>query len=182
MPQHHPGFRKDWYYGPAGTPDARAWGYLYGDAVSLVLTFIPYPMVIDRIGLEVTWPFRSSDTLRLGAYQHDPQRAMPSEKIFQTNEISVGSAAIKEINISWNPVPGWYWLALASSYAQYITTRNDQQFDNFIHGSRDTLTNGYYLSYSPYSQGDDLPQTLTNENTVLRHNNIPYIWVRRSNA
>lgn len=172
MPQIHPGYRTGYFYGITGYPDSRTSGYLYNGYINFMLTFVPLPVNLTRIGIDVS--NGSSGSLRFGVYTNDPTNGEPKDLVFETSEIQ-NSSGMKEVSINWNPKPDWYWFAVQTTNRITVRARNKYEFDQFIHGINATIFDAYYLR-SAY-QYDQFPDQSPGWQSY--RNRIPYMWFRR---
>ena len=73
----------------------------------LVPHYIPNPITITRIGIEVTAIGDAGSKYRLGIYEDGGGR--PARLVIDAGQINGDSATIQELTISVTIGPGWYW-------------------------------------------------------------------------
>lgn len=85
---------------------------LNGDQIHFTPILIQEKRTFDRLGCEVT-TLTAGQVTRLGIYnaRHDPDGLVPSSLVVDGGVVSVASTGNKEVTISEELTPGWYFLA-----------------------------------------------------------------------
>ncbi len=73
--------------------------------------WVPEPVIIDRIGCEVTIAGEAGSKIRLGIWADGGQSCIPATLILDAGTINGDSATVQEITISQALAPGVYWLS-----------------------------------------------------------------------
>lgn len=176
MPQIHPGFRPDYFYGGSPDLDSVSTTRVVSDRICFTLLFCPIVTVFNRIGIEIT--SSNNSECRLGIYSNNDDEAVPNKLILDAGVVSCQSNGIKEIEINIELIPGWYWLAALWENTPTVRAIVNGEFDDFMMGSPSVSVNGYYLYYDYSFSNGDLPLTIPE---VSNHNaRIPFIHLRRA--
>lgn len=78
--------------------------------------FVPSPVLLSKIGAEVTSAGEAGSKYRLGIYADDGT-GRPGSLVVDAGQIAGDSATVQELDISVRVGPGWYWAAGAAQSA-----------------------------------------------------------------
>ncbi len=76
--------------------------------------YVPYKHTYDRIAVYVT-VMEPAAIARLGVYEHDESTLLPGVLALDAGTVSIATTGTKEIAMSLQLTPGWYWLAVSTS-------------------------------------------------------------------
>ena len=112
-----------------GTPQTQNWrvgGYHFAGAApqgsvfaipSGWLYFIPLytarAVAFDQVGIEITTG-QAGATTQLGLYANDAAIGLPAARLADYGSVDCSALGFKDVSISLNCTPGWYWLAVLS--------------------------------------------------------------------
>lgn len=175
MPQIHPGFRTDYFYGCTSEVDGQLTNMVIANRIYLTLLFCPITTTFNRIGLEILK--RHNSFARMGIYTNNDNEAVPEKLLLDAGVVSCNNTGIKELSINVSLIPGWYWIVALFSGTPTIRVINNGEFDDFIMGSPTTSSNGYYLYYPYAYSNENLPETIP---SVSYHTSrIPFLHLRK---
>lgn len=176
MPQIHPGFRPDYYYGGASDIDAITTLKVTANRIMFTLFYVPVLTIFNRIGIEITNTHNSN--ARLGIYENDNAEAVPSSLVLDAGLVNCNTTGIKELNINQSLIPGWYWLAALFQNTPTVRAVTNGEYDDYLMGLPSPTAGGYYLYYNYNYTNNNLPITIP---SVLVHSAaIPYIHLRKA--
>jgi hypothetical protein len=174
MPQIHPGFRPDFYYGGVSDIDAITTLKVTANRIIFTLFYVPVPTTFNRIGIDVTATHNSN--ARLGIYENNGFEAVPGNLVLDAGLVNCNTIGIKEITINQMIMPGWYWLAALFQNQPTVRAISNGEYDDYIMGLASSTSGGYYLYYN-YTY-NVLPQSIPS--TLVHAAAIPYIHLRKA--
>lgn len=175
MPQIHPGFRRGYYYSGIGYVDTMSTQKVTSDRIYLILTYIPFQVLFNYIGISVTTSVSNSEC-KLAVYNNNQETGYPSSLYNYFGTVSTSSTGNKEIVINHVFEPGWYYLAAIFDKTPTIRAKNINEFNDYWVGSINAWSKGTYLYYNSTYE-NQLPDEI--DAYSYTQSKVPYIWLRR---
>jgi len=110
----HPGIITGKYYGSPDLLDVWTTQAVTANRLYAILLYISRRTLINRIGCEVTAAVAGSQ-VRLGLYSVDSNGGEPGNLIVDGGVALTATTGLKEVIVSVNLNPGWYYIAMATS-------------------------------------------------------------------
>lgn len=183
MPPLHPGLRNGRYYGGIDLIETVSTRQIESDRIYFSIIFLPEQTTITRIGCEVV---SAGGTYgRLGIYFNDDTMGWPRKLLYDAGLIDTSTSGLKEIAITLDVSPGWYWLAGLFNGQPSLRGKSTGEYNRAYTGTPNIVAGNFMPIYN-YTFGL-LPNIIpvlrpeyggTSGNNTHFPGNVPYFWFR----